>query len=271
MIRRTILTLLLLLLAACGGGNTEQEGTLAAQNATLSTEIAYRRQTATIGAEQIRVTNDAFATQIKGATDRQQAIVRTLEALGVFVVGLEQITPVIQPPTARPDEVSNPASNTGGGITLIPPTLEAPEVTPTVIVNDNIPPTLDPTAPNLANISVSSSVGADDCATGAASTFDASTPELYAVGTANNFPAGMSVTFNWLRGAEVVYSDTFTWDFEINGKCVWYFVTPAEFEFLPGEYTVTFESSGAAVGSPVTFTLTDPNAVDTAPTAEITP
>jgi hypothetical protein len=245
-------------LTACSGGDSAREETLAAENGTLSTEIAYRRMTATIGAEQIRVTSEALGTAMRGAQDRQQSMVRTLDALGIPVGDVSQITPIITPPTPRAGEGNRSGESGDGGITLIPPTQQAPEATPTAIPPAiTQPPTIDLTLPNLVEVSVSSSVGDDDCATGSAAQFTVSTPELYAVGRAVNFPVGMSVTFNWLREGEVVYSDTFTWDSAVDDACVWYFVTPQDFAFTPGAYTVTFERDGVAVALPVSFTLVE--------------
>lgn len=265
--------LTIVLVSACQSRDPAIEQTAAVRNATLSTEIASARQTATISAEQIRITNDAVATQIRGASERQQAIVGTLEGLGVMVVGVEFMTPRIQQVTSIGSE-ANSALAGSGGITLIPPTSQAreePTLTPAPVVNS--PPTIDPTAPNLSNVSVSSAVGTDDCATAPGTSFDVSTPNLYAVGTANNFPAGMTVTFNWLRGGEVIFSDSFTWDSEVNGACVWYNATVDQFEFLPGTYSVTFESNGVPIAPPVAFVLTDPNgaAVESAGTSETMP
>lgn len=248
-------------LSACGSRDPELEGSIVAQHATLSTEIANRRQTATLGAEQIRVTSEALSTQIRGATDRQQAIVRTLEGVGVMVIGLDLITPAVQAVTPRPGEQNIENSSASGGITLIAPTSAAAQAQSTPIVTAttrvNTPPTTNPAAPNLSQVSVSSSVGSNDCATGAASQFSTSTPQLYAVGIANNFPAGISVTFNWLRGQELVYSDSFTWELAVDDVCIWYFVTSEDFAFLSGNYTVTFESDGSPIAPSVNFVLTD--------------
>jgi hypothetical protein len=251
--------LTLVLVSACQPGDPTVEQTAVARNATLSTEIAAARQTATISAEQIRVTSDAVGTQIRGVTDRQQAIVSTLEGLGVMVVGVEFMTPIVAEPTPIGGGEANAAAGVAGsgGITLIPPTSQAreePTLAPSPVVN--VPPTVDPTAPNLSNVSISSTVGQDDCATGSGTSFDVSTPNLYAVGTANNFPAGMTLTFNWLRDGQIIFTDSFTWEAEVDGACVWYNATPAQFEFLPGTYSVTFESNGAPVSPPVAFVLT---------------
>lgn len=255
--------LLVLLLAACDSPDPTLEQTLSAQNATLGTQVTVRRQTATFAAEQLKITAEFYATQMRGAADRQLFIIRTLEAFGVDTSGVGLMTPVIIPPSPLPGQ--NDANNSSiiGGITRIAPTSEAQGLPPTLTPDPNLAlvPTLDPTVPRLTNVSVSSAVGEDDCATASATEFDITTPEIYAVGTARNFPAGFTLTFTWLRGGEVLLTDDFTWDNPVDGLCIWYYVTPTDFEFLPGTYSLTFESNGAAVASPIAFVLTDPNAI----------
>jgi hypothetical protein len=272
-IRYGVLLTMLVLLTACATNNDEVN-TLIAQNITLSTEVASARGTATAAADQIRITSDFFATQAQGASDRQLFIVRTLDALGVDTSGVSLITPQLLPPTPVGGAEAAVQSNVaGGGITVVAPTpLEFGTTTmPTLdTASTPFPPTIDPTQPNLGNASVSSSVGSDDCATGSSSVFDVTTPEIYAVGTANNFPAGYSLTFTWTRNGEALLTDTFTWDSPVNGACIWYFVTPADFEFLPGSYTVSFDNNGVQVASLVTFELTDPSGASGSTTSTTT-
>jgi hypothetical protein len=252
------------LLTGCANADPSIEQTLVAQNSTLSTQAAAKRATATFAAAQLQITAEFFATQEKGAQDRRLFIVRTLESFGVDTSGVGFITPVIIPPTLLPGQTRvNSGCSVIGGITRIAPTSESQTIprTSTPDANRVTLPTLDPNAPRLINTSISSAVGDDDCATASASEFAVTTPKLYAVGTAVNFPAGFTVTFTWLRGGKVLLTDAFTWQNPVNGLCVWYFVTPSDFEFLPGTYSVTFESNGAAVASPIAFVLTDLNAV----------
>jgi hypothetical protein len=262
--RMFIALLSILFLTACASNNDEMN-TLIAQNITLSTDIAAARGTATGVADQIRITNEFFSTQSRGASDRQLFIVRTLSALGVDTSGVGLITPQLIPPTPVGGIDPAAAANNvaGGGITVIAPTpLEVGATampTMDMAASTPLPPTVDPSQPNLGNVSVSSSVGADDCATGSSSVFDVTTPEIYAVGTANNFPAGYSLTFTWTRGGEVLLTDTFMWDAPVNGACIWYYVTPADFAFLAGSYSVTFDNNGVPVASPVNFEVIDPS------------
>lgn len=251
-------------LTACAGNNAEVE-TLVAQNATLGTESAIVRGTATAVAGQLQVTREFFATQARGAEDRQLFIVRTLDALGVDTSSVELITPQIVPPTPIGGAEVTVENSASGGITLVAPTPLQFGATPTGQPGQSVPPageaeigpTIDPSQPNLSNVSVSSAVGSDDCATASNTTFDVTTPEIYAVGTANNFPAGYSLTFTWSRGGEVLLTDTFQWQSAVNGACIWYYVTTEDFAFLPGSYTVSFDNNGLPAGPSVTFTLTD--------------
>lgn len=254
-----VLVVVICCLTACAGNNEELD-TLVAQNATLGTENANVRGTSTAVAAQLQVTREFFATQAQGASDRQLFIVRTLSALGEDISGVELITPQIVPPTPIGGGDIAPVTSAGGGITLVAPTPLQFGSTPTMQAAVPTSPaaaaTIDPAQPNLSSASVSSAVGANDCATASSTTFDVSTPAIYAVGTANNFPAGFSLTFTWRRDGEVLLTDSFTWQSAVNGACIWYYVTSEDFEFLPGSYTVSFDSNGLPVGSPVTFSLT---------------
>jgi hypothetical protein len=223
---------------------------------TAETEIAQVRQTATLGADRMRITVEYLQTRAAFEEDRRDSILSTLDVLGVDTSGVSLITPVILTATPAPNQDSITIGGSGGGITRIAPTqlIRTADITPTPLPL----PTIDLNAPNLTETSVSISVGGNDCATGITAQFNETTPMIYAVGTANNFVPGTTVTFNWLREGATVFSDSFTWDFAIDGRCIWYFVTSDEFVFTPGNYTVTFESNGLPIGTPVTFTITSP-------------
>ncbi len=250
--RQRIMGVLLgLVLTACGVASPA-EGTLSMQNATLGTQMAWLRQTATFEADLNVRTLEYIGTTSARAQGRQVNLLATLQYLGMPLEPgqLAQITP---------DTIAGQAASVASGaptpaqpgITVIQPTTE-----PNLLLPSATPaPALDPNAPNVTNMVTAAAVGSDDCALAAETQFTASTPEIYAVGVANNFPPGITVTFNWRRGEAVVYSDAFTFENAVNNACIWYFVTPLDFDFTPGEYTVSMEASNVPLGTPAVFII----------------
>lgn len=258
------LLLLSLLLTACGSGRDPAvEQTIVAEHGTLSTQIQFERQTATFAADQIRVTAEYFGTEARAAQIRSTSLVSTLNALGVDTSGAGQITPVILTPTLRPGE--QVSSGTVGGVTRIAPTPEARESTPTRQPSPtSLNPVIDPTLPNLTNVSVAAAVGNNDCATDVRPEYDIDTSLLYVVGTANLFTAGTTVTFTWSQAGQTVFTTDWTWNDPIDGVCIWYGFTPDDFPFNPGSYTVDFSIGGAIAAPSATFNLVDPDAAQEA-------
>lgn len=253
---RVLFTLICLSVLCACGGNPDQQATLTLLNMTAETQIAQVRQTATLGADRMRITVEYLQTRAAFEEDRRDSILSTLDTFGIDMSAINLITPVILTATPVLNQDTMALGGSGGGITRAAPTqiFRTAEVTPTPLPL----PTIDPNAPNLTETSVSTSVGSNDCATGITAQFSETSAMIYAVGTANNFVPGTTVTFNWLREGAVVFSDSFTWDFAIDGRCIWYFVTSDEFVFTPGNYTVAFESNGVPIGTPITFTITSP-------------
>lgn len=257
LIRVWFLTLCLFLLAACGG-DAGLEATRISEHATLSNDAAFQRETATYAADRVRVTVEFLETRVRSEEDRRLYILRTLEGLGIDTFSAGLITPEIT--AVSPQELESQAMNFGvvGGITRSAPTPQAPFQPPTATIDPILAqPTTDPNAPHLSNVSISSGVGTNDCATQPASQFVPNTQELYAVGTANNFAAGTSITFTWLFNGQVIYTDSFSWQHAIHDVCIWYYVTPEDFPFTPGTYTVRIESDGQPLAAPLTYTITD--------------
>jgi hypothetical protein len=61
----------------------------------------------------------------------------------------------------------------------------------------------------------------------------------------------------WLHEGQIVYTDSWVVAPTGGDFCVWYFITPEDVTFAPGNWTVRLLADGAQVGSTVPFTITD--------------
>lgn len=229
-------------LTACAGAGGRGE-TLVAENATLGTEMAILRQTATVAADRQLITLEFIGTVSTQAARRQLSILGTMSALGIDTSRVNAITPARALPTPSPaDGAPRVPAVLGGGITAVPatPSFRTPVPTPTRAVQQ-IEPTIDTSGPYFTDVVTAPGVGDDDCAVGPSTQFDETQAEIYVVARANNFPEGTTVNFNWLRDGATLYTDSFTWNAAIENACVWYFVTPLDFDFMPGTYTAQLQ------------------------------
>lgn len=247
-------------LAACAPPTDPAIGlTAAALNATLSTEVAIARSTATYAADRRQVTQIAAREAVSRARDQQSSIIATLEELDLPRPDVSLITPV-QFPTAAVQASPTPdtLSVAGGGITLAAPTVD-PNATATFTPAPTLPstatPTVDPNAPRLDNIVTSTGVDGDDCPVNPTATFSPSTTQIYVVATAYNLGPGGVVASRWLRDGQQVAYYEFAPDFTINGACIWFFVDQTDFAFQIGStYQIELLSNGVNVRT-VTFAI----------------
>ncbi|MEM6284042.1 MAG: hypothetical protein AAF787_17755 [Chloroflexota bacterium] len=260
---RLIITILLVLsagsISACGAivGPTAQESTLQAQNNEMSTQIFDLRQTATVEIDRMMITVEHAQTEVGSVQLQRDAMRATSLARGTDPAFFEASIPG--------------GSNLPAGITpeaIIPVDPNAPVVAPPITpAGAPIQPAAQPTqpapqpaipldGPRLLSPTLTTGVGNDDCATVSLTTFDAATPEIYIVATAMEFPTNTTVTTTWTRDGQVMESYDFTYDFEIDGACIWSFIDQTEFTFTPGQWAVQLTlSTGGGVG-PLNFTVT---------------
>lgn len=252
------------------------------QSEIARTQIAAIRATATVNSERLLITAEFAGQAIDNAAQQTTRIAATLIALGTpFIESLALENPGLPPaqpppvtavgpsvaalatlapgviPTSTAPTSFNPLITPGigggarGGATLVlaPPTAAAGNASPAGAA------TLDPNGPNLVNIQVATSVGADDCAVNPSSVFTSGVAGLYVVATARNIPAGANLSARFTRdGAEVRPYD-WTPDFAINGACIWFWAPAEEVTYTVGAWAVTLAINGVPVGPPVAFTI----------------
>ncbi|MEO1444022.1 MAG: hypothetical protein AAFV33_26725, partial [Chloroflexota bacterium] len=246
-------------ISACGAivGPTAQEMTLQAQNNEMSTQIFDLRQTATVEVDRMMITVEHAQTEVSSVQLQRDAMRATSLARGTDPAFFEASIPGgnnlpvgITPEVLIPVDPNDPAVAppiTPAGAPVQPqgqPTQPAPQ------------PTVPLDGPRLSSPTLTTSVGNDDCATASLNTFEAATPEIYIVATAMEFPANTTVTTTWTRDGQVMDSYDFTYDFEIDGACIWSFIDQTDFAFTPGNWAVQLQlSTGGGVG-PLPFSIT---------------
>ena len=233
------LSALALLVAAGGNNNNGVELTLVAQNATLRTEIAILRETATVAADRRQIPLEQVGTELSQVQGQNQQLQSTLIARGFDPTTIANITPLPQTPS-----LATPLPSPTGvpGTPLPPTTLETPTVPAATI-------------PSLANIVTASGVGDNDCALSTRSEFSPNDTAIYVVATASNIAPGMTLRSRWLRAGTEVAAFDFTPDFAIDNACVWFFIDQSDTPFTPGEWTVSLEINGSPAGNPATFMI----------------
>lgn len=222
------------LVAACVPG--QPDPTLVAEHAALSTQVAEARGTATFGADKLLQTVEFIGTELANAEGQRNVLATTLEALGVDPA---RVTPGVFPATPTPAAVQGGSLITpgvgGGAIAQLTPE----------------------SGPILYGIVTAEGVGENDCALAPVTAFTTTSANIYVVATAANIQPGMTMTSRWYAGDEERISYDFTPDFAIELNCVWFFLTPDDTVFTPGNWSVQLELNGQPQGQPARFTISE--------------
>lgn len=113
-----------------------------------------------------------------------------------------------------------------------------------------------PSALQVAEVSTSAAVSSSDgCPTSVQNQFTADTPEIYVTARAFNITAGTQMGVEWYYQGQVVLQDTWTIQTTAPVLCVWYFITPADVPFSPGQWSVRLSANGVPVEQQAVFTI----------------
>ncbi|MCA9909030.1 MAG: hypothetical protein KC519_10320, partial [Anaerolineae bacterium] len=173
----------------------------------------------------------------------------TMIALGTTFIDAQMITPAA-PLTALDGATQAPVAVTPGGVAQGGANGEVPQAQATAPAA-----TIDPTIASLSNVVTSESVGADDCAVSPSTNFSSATAGVYVVATAFNLGPQNTITYRWLRDGAEVWVDSWSPRGETNGQCIWYYLTPAQVELAPGNWSIDISIDGAMIGTPASFTI----------------
>ncbi|MEO0561971.1 MAG: hypothetical protein AAF125_07655 [Chloroflexota bacterium] len=259
-----LLILLATLLSACGGivGPTAQEMTLQARNGELSSQLDALRQTATVEMDRMMVTVEYSSTEVRAVAFQRDALRATLVARGTDPGFIDVTSPQsgngLPPGIDTTSLLPTPAPGIAAAPAVTPPGAVAanPALSPDQLAAVTPTPVLDTNAPRLIDPVLATGVTNNDCAANNATTFPSTASEIYAVATAQNFPAGTTVSAIWaFEGIEQGRYDI-PFDFAIQDACIWAFIDQSDFPFTPGNWTVQMLINGNPAVGPLSFTIT---------------
>ncbi len=111
--------------------------------------------------------------------------------------------------------------------------------------------------PELASLATAAGVNNDGCASGTTTQFSTTSTEIYVTAVARNIPAGTRLVSRWTyNGTEVAVFD-WTPDYTITEECIWFFIDQTAVPFAPGNWGVSLEAVGLAVGGQATFVISE--------------
>lgn len=87
------------------------------------------------------------------------------------------------------------------------------------------------------------------CTTGSVKQFGTDEERIYATARVANLREKTIFEIDWMQGNRVV--DRYSWQADYNAptECIWFYVTPQDFAFLPGSYTATLFVNGISQAS----------------------
>jgi hypothetical protein len=94
----------------------------------------------------------------------------------------------------------------------------------------------------------------DGCAENVTSQFTPATSQIYATARALNVSAGTELGVEWLYEGQIVYSSRFVVEQFSPDYCFWFFITPQDVPFTPGNWSVRMLVNGAPT-QPFSFTI----------------
>lgn len=231
------------------------------QNEIAQTQISAVRATATVNADRLMVTLENAQTAVGNVDLQSTRIAATLIAAGMTFVDASNITPVV-PTDGAPGnsgtnpQIANPLITPGvpqvssqGSAQGDSPLVQA---TPTP---EAFQQAANPNAPSLSNISLTTTVGDDDCAVNPTTQFTTGATDIYAVATAHNIQPDTELVATFLREGQVIQTYPWTPGFAIDGACIWFHLPSDEVTFTPGNWSAALTVNGAAAGAPIAFTI----------------
>jgi hypothetical protein len=192
---------------------------------------------------QIPVTLAAQATQVAATVAAAETYVADRRAVNVQIVGTLRAA---LPATQQIVQAGDPNLSFG---TVLPP-----EGTP-------LPGGAPPAASGLIQFSplqLATAVRESDaCAETVVNAIEASATNMYVTTRAANMRAGTEMSVEWFFGGQVVYSWSFTVEFDDDDFCLWFGITPADAPFTPGDWSVRILANGAPIGAALNFQIVE--------------
>lgn len=255
------------LLAGCNFFSPQEDTgvqLLQVENQGYSTELAAIQATATTISDRLLVTLAFAQTAVRSVDMQSTRIASTMIAGGAGLVDAAGITPIAPTPLPQSGEAlpavpggSNPfvtpvvigEGSARGSINLDATPVITPIPQPTAVVVTPIAP--DGTIQSsLTNITVTNAVGADDCPVGSRSEFNpAQDTTIYVTAVGNNLTPANVVTSRWLLDGVEMVSYNWSPSGNVNGACIWFYITPEAVAFAPGNWSVELSVDGVTAGT----------------------
>ncbi len=87
------------------------------------------------------------------------------------------------------------------------------------------------------------------CSSGTVREFSPSDELIYVTGRVTALRAGTQFEVDWQFNRRTIYRVAWLADFSRSFVCVWFYATPVDFPFLPGDYAATLYADGEALGT----------------------
>ena len=105
-------------------------------------------------------------------------------------------------------------------------------------------------APRVENLATARGVNrADGCATGVTRRFAADATTIYATARIRDLRENTYFEMDWLYESRVLARLSWRAPYSAASECIWFYVAPEDFPFLPGSYSAMLFVNGAASGS----------------------
>lgn len=192
----------------------------------------------------------AEATAIAAAALSDRALIEaTVAAAGTQVAELNSVNQQLLataraaiPPT--PQRVVGSAPQVEG--TILPESINSMEA----MSQGGLP------SSGFVNTGVAASVReSDGCPDSLQAQFTPDAARIYATTRATSIRAGTVMSVEWRRDGELVFSDSWTVQRDAADFCLWYFITPDDVPFLPGQWSARLFADGAAIEPEAAFVI----------------
>lgn len=198
---------------------------------------------ATIGADLTLVASESDSIRA-AATAEQQMVVETIVAGGTRISKLAAV-------------------NAALGATLRAHQTGTPEVSAVVVSADDMGSSLEgdmmdneslrappASAITVSEFSTASRLDPDSgCSTGTVRQFNPAAERIYVSAEVSALQIGTLFEVDWRFNARSLYRGSWLADFASASVCVWFYATPVDFPFLPGNYSATLYADGVAQGT----------------------
>ena len=102
----------------------------------------------------------------------------------------------------------------------------------------------------VSNLSTARSTDLDSgCSSGTVRQFSPSAERIYVTARVTALQSGTLFEVDWQFNSRTVYRVLWLADFSRSFVCVWFYATPVDFPFLPGNYAATLYADGEALGT----------------------